>query len=89
MFEVVDPPEGWEYEINSEFFLGTSVLDEDPTGIVNFMVKYPTDSRYVNKTGNFNISVQTMAAGHPEIPPDDSTILQFTVRCIKSVPKIR
>ena len=79
-FEVINPPEGWSPSINSEFFLGTTALGEDATGTVNFMIQAPMDFGYHNEVEQFNVRVQTMAAGHPEIPPDNTTTLQFTVR---------
>jgi hypothetical protein len=80
IFEVVNPPDGWSPSINSEFFLGTTALDEDATGTVNFMIQAPMDFGYHNEVQQFNVRVQTMAAGHVEAGIDNTTTLQFTVR---------
>jgi hypothetical protein len=80
IFEVVDPPDGWSTSINTEFFLGTAALNEDATGTVNFMIQSPLDFGYHNEVEQFNVRVKTMAAGHPEVGIDNTTVLQFTVR---------
>jgi hypothetical protein len=79
-FKVLDPPEGWSTSINSEFLLGTAAFGENSTGVVDFTIQAPLDFGYYNQVEQFNVQVQTMAAGHPEAGIDNTTILQFTVR---------
>lgn len=80
LFEIVDPKEGWGTSINSDIFLGTTVLGEDPTGTVHFSIHSPSDFGY-HEVEEFNVRVKTVAAGHPEAGIDNTTILQFTVSC--------
>jgi len=80
VFEIIDPPEDWGVSINSDIFLETTVLGEDPTGTVHFSIHSPSDFGY-HEVEQFNVRVKTVAAGHPEAGIDNTTILQFTVSC--------
>jgi len=80
-FEIIDPPEDWGVSINPEIFIGTAALGNDPTGIATLTIQSPGGDGYHNEVQQFNVRVKTMAAGHPDEGIDNTTILQFTVRC--------
>ena len=80
-FEIIDPPEDWNACIDTEIFLGTSVLGDDPTGIATLTIQSPGGDEYHNEVQQFLVRVSTMAAGHPEQGIDNTTVLQFTARC--------
>jgi len=79
-FEIIDPPENWSTSINQEYLLGSAVYGQKTTGTVDFTVQAPLTPGYHNEVEQFQIRVTTMAAGHPEVGIDNTTILQFTVR---------
>ena len=80
-FEIIDPPEDWGVSINSEIFIGTAALGDDPTGIATFTIQSPRGDEYLDEVAQFNVRVSTMATGHPEHGIDNTTLLKFTVRC--------
>ena len=80
-FEIIDPPEDWGASINPEIFIGTAALGDDPTGIATLTIQSPRGDEYLDEVEQFNVRVSTMAAGHPEHGIDNTTLLQFTVRC--------
>ena len=80
-FEIIDPPEDWSVSIDSEIFIGTAALGDDPTGIATLTIQSPGENGYHNEVEQFNVRVSTMAVGHPAAGIDNTTILQFTVRC--------
>ena len=81
LFEVLNSPGDWSTSINSELLSGTEALSEDAAGTVNFKVQPPREIGYHNEVEQFNVRVSTMAVGHPAAGIDNTTILQFTVRC--------
>jgi hypothetical protein len=80
-FEPIIVPENWSATINNEIFLGTSALGEDSSGTVNLVVRSPNKPGIYNEVEQIALRIRTWAAGHPEEGIDNSTILQFTVRC--------
>ena len=64
----------------SEMFLGTTALGESSEAQVDLEIQAPTTFGYHNEIGQFKIKVTTSAAGHPELPADNTTVLTFTVR---------
>ena len=80
-FEIIDPPEDWGASINPEILIGTAALGDVPTGIATLTIQSPSGDEYLNEVEQFNVRVSTMAAGHPEHGIDNTTLLQFTVRC--------
>ena len=79
-FEILDQHEGWSTAINSEIYIGTRVLGQDYNVTINFCVQSPFDCQ--NEVQQFRVRATTFAAGHAaELGYDNTTILQFTVRC--------
>jgi len=81
IFEIIDPPEDWYARIEPDMFIGTAVLGDDPTGIATLIIRSPSGGDYLDEVEQFTVRVSTMAAGHPEAGIDNTTLLQFTVRC--------
>lgn len=80
-FEILDHAKDWNTSIVPEIIVGSKSYGQDYNATVNFIVRSPDVSGYVDETRRFNIRCTTMAAGHPEAGIDNTTILQFTVRC--------
>ena len=81
MFEIISPPENWTATIPSEYMIGTAAGDGDNTGVVNLVIKGPSQPGYYNVVEQFSVRIMTQAGGHPELGVDNATVLQFTVRC--------
>ena len=80
-FYIENVPENWSASILNEVFIGTAALGEFGTITVDLIIQGPLDPGYYNELRQISVNVVTKAAGHPEQGVDNSTTLQFTVRC--------
>lgn len=80
-FEILDKHEGWNTSIVPEITIDSYPYGQVNNATVNFTVCSPNLSGIVDITMQFRVRVSTFATGHPDIGFDNTTVLQFTVRC--------